>query len=87
MVTVVVYDIPNDRLRLKIANACKDLGLVRVQYSTFVGYLPYSRRSELELRARRILGANPGNVRWFPVCERDLCLAREVSAGGYRPWR
>jgi CRISPR-associated protein Cas2 len=87
MVTLVVYDIPDDRLRERVATACKDLGLRRIQYSAFAGYLPFSRRGELELRVRRILGVEAGNIRLFPLCERDLALAREVSTAGYRPWR
>lgn len=87
MVTLVVYDIPDDRLRLRVADACKDFGLMRIQYSAFVGFLTLARRRELELRVRRILGDEPGNVRLFPLCDKDLALAREVSVGGYRPWR
>ena len=86
VVTLVVYDIPDDRLRNQVADACKDAGLVRIQYSAFAGYLTHARRSELELRMRRILGTAPANIRFFPLCEKDLALAREVSLGGYRPW-
>lgn len=37
MYLIVVYDISNDRIRLKVANKLKYLGLTRVQRSAFVG--------------------------------------------------
>jgi len=30
--TLLIYDIPSDRLRGKVANACLDYGLERIQY-------------------------------------------------------
>lgn len=35
----VFYDIPDDRIRLKVADALKDYGLLRLQKSVFVGQL------------------------------------------------
>ncbi len=35
----LVYDIPEDRLRAKVADYCLDFGLDRVQYSAFAGAL------------------------------------------------
>jgi CRISPR-associated protein Cas2 len=87
MVTLVSYDVPDDRLRLQVSHACMDFGLMRIQYSVFVGFMVLARRRELELRLRRILYNEPANIRIFPLCERDLALAREISVGGYRPWR
>jgi CRISPR-associated protein Cas2 len=86
VVTLVSYDVPDDRLRLRVARTCMDFGLLRIQFSVFVGFMPLACRRELELRLRRVLLDRPGNVRIFPLCERDLALAREISAGGYRPW-
>lgn len=37
MVTVVTYDIPENRLRTRIENHCRDAGLTRVQRSVFRG--------------------------------------------------
>lgn len=34
---LLIYDIENDRVRGKIADACIDYGLDRVQFSAFVG--------------------------------------------------
>ena len=34
---VLIYDIENDRLRTRIADACMDYGLERIQFSAFFG--------------------------------------------------
>ena len=39
----VFYDISNNKLRLRISNLCKQVGLVRVQKSIFCGKLPTKR--------------------------------------------
>jgi len=76
--TYIVYDIPNDRVRYRIANACKDYGLERIQFSAFSGWLNANKREELFLRLRRELGDHPGKILVLPVCERDLKAMKEV---------
>ncbi len=85
MHVLVVYDIPSDRLRTKIADICLDYGLERVQYSVFRGELSTNRQGELMLKVRRKLGKSAGSVLLFPVCERDLRLMREVTNRGGEP--
>jgi len=48
--TLVVYDIASDKLRHRVAEACKDYGLQRIQWSAFLGDLTHNRRTELALR-------------------------------------
>lgn len=69
--TLVIYDIVDDRIRLKIANACFDYGLERIQYSAFYGRLNRNKREELFLRLRRTLGPHHGKLLVQPMCERD----------------
>jgi len=69
---VLIYDIENDRLRTRIADACMDYGLERIQFSAFFGKLNRNRRQELALRLRNELGNESGRVRIIPVCEQDL---------------
>lgn len=78
---MLIYDIPDDRVRHKVSERCKDYGLARVQYSAFAGELDRNRREELMLRLRRTLGKKEGNIRLQPVCARDLALAKEVVVG------
>ena len=69
---VLIYDIENDRLRTRIADACMDYGLDRIQFSAFFGKMNRNRRQELALRLRNELGNESGRVRIIPVCEQDL---------------
>ncbi len=52
--TLVIYDIEDDRARLRVSEACKDFGLERLQYSCFRGKLSQNKREELYERLRRI---------------------------------
>jgi CRISPR-associated protein Cas2 len=76
--TLVVYDIVNDRIRYRVANACKDYGLERIQFSAFSGELTSNRRQELFLRLRRELGEHPGKILVVPICEKDLKARQEI---------
>jgi CRISPR-associated protein Cas2 len=71
MQCILVYDIPDDGKRAKIADACLDYGLDRIQYSAFVGPLLPTHQEELMLKIKRVLGRRPGNVQLFPLCEED----------------
>lgn len=75
---ILIYDIPDDRVRYKVAERCKDYGLSRIQYSAFAGDIDRNRREELMLRLRKTLGKKDGNIRIQPVCSRDLSLAKEI---------
>ncbi|MEM0011366.1 MAG: CRISPR-associated endonuclease Cas2 [Candidatus Bathyarchaeia archaeon] len=77
MQTLVVYDISDDEIRLRVSEACKRFGLARIQRSTFLGYLSSMRRKELAAALRRILGDADGNIQIFVICKADLAL-REV---------
>lgn len=78
MLTLVIYDITNDRVRYKIAEACKDYGLQRIQYSAFIGKQSNNRREELVYRLKHTLGNKIGNIVIFAICERDQKLIREL---------
>ncbi len=75
---LLIYDIPDDRIRHKVSERCKDYGLSRIQYSAFAGELDRNRREELMLRLKKTLGKKEGNIRLQPVCTRDLALVKEV---------
>lgn len=75
---LLIYDIPDDRVRHRISERCKDYGLSRIQYSAFAGELDRNRREELMMRLKKTLGRREGNIRLQPVCARDLSLAKEV---------
>lgn len=68
---LLVYDIPSDKKRSKIADACLDYGLDRIQYSAFSGKLVKTHQEELMFRIQNILGNEAGNVQLYPVCRDD----------------
>lgn len=78
MKCLLVYDIPDDKPRGKIANACLDYGLDRIQYSAFTGQLLPTHQDELMLKIKKILGKKPGNVQLFPVCADDWAKRKEI---------
>ena len=82
MICLLVYDIPNDRLRAKVADICLDYGLERIQYSAFLGELNHNRQGELLQKLRRQVGKREANVQLFPICERDIRLRREIVVMG-----
>ena len=68
---LLVYDISDDRTRTRVADACLDYGLDRIQYSAFLGTLARTHQEELMLKIRRLVRAKGGNVQLYPLCERD----------------
>lgn len=78
LLTFVVYDIEDDRVRGRIANTCKNYGLERVQYSAFSGTLDITRRAELFTRLADTLGKEVGRVLLLSVCEKDAQAKREI---------
>lgn len=52
--TLVIYDVEDDWARTRVAEACKDFGLERIQYSCFRGKLSQNKREELYERLRKI---------------------------------
>ncbi|WHZ15639.1 MAG: hypothetical protein OJF52_002484 [Nitrospira sp.] len=69
---LVVYDIVNDRVRQRISDACLDFGLERFQFSAFSGRLDATRRRELFLRLKELLGSTTGRILIQPISSDDL---------------
>lgn len=66
---LVIYDIPDDRIRTKVADACLDYGLLRVQWSAFVGELNQTYQRELLLKLRTLVGKKAAKIRLLPINE------------------
>lgn len=71
MKCLLIYDIPDDRTRAKIADFCLDYGLDRVQYSAFVGDLSVNHQEELMLKITKRLGKTAGRIELFAICKND----------------
>jgi CRISPR-associated protein Cas2 len=78
MQCLVIYDIPNDAVRTKLGEICLDYGLLRIQYSSFLGELSYSRQNELLAKLKRWLGKREGNIQMYPLCDKDIKLRKVV---------
>ena len=76
---LLIYDIVKDRTRAKIADACLDYGLDRVQFSAFLGQLSRNQQEELMLCIKDLLGNGPGKVELIPISEKDWKNRLEVE--------
>ena len=81
MITLVIYDISDDNIRLKVANICKRFGLSRIQKSAFLGDIPSARRKELVMKLRRSLKGE-GNIQVFVICKPDFSLREVIGSEG-----
>lgn len=79
---LLVYDISDDKTRAKVADACLDYGLDRIQYSAFMGRLNSTHRRELMKKMRRLLGRRPGKIQLFPLCGKDWADRDEIIQEG-----
>ena len=82
MKLLLIYDIEDDRARSKIADACLDYGLDRVQFSAFQGELSRNHQQELMLRISDHLGDANGQVLMLPICAQDWKNRLEIQHAG-----
>lgn len=75
---IVVYDITNDRIRNKIADACLDYGLDRIQLSVFYGDISRTHQNELMHKMRRLLGKEVGKITLIPIASQEWERRQEV---------
>jgi CRISPR-associated protein Cas2 len=87
LLTLLMYDIENDRIRRKVAEDCKDAGLERIQYSVFRGPMTRTRRAELVAKVRSRLGEERGRLLIATMCERDAREIREYGNDMPIDWR
>lgn len=76
---LLIYDIANDRIRGRVANACLDYGLDRIQLSAFYGQLSRTNQEELILRVKSLLGQESGNVQLIPISAADWNKRLEIQ--------
>lgn len=72
MLTWVVYDVSATPKRTKIAKACKEAGLYRVQKSVFLGNLERSQMDSLALQCKELMALEQDSLYMFPMCEDDF---------------
>jgi CRISPR-associated protein Cas2 len=76
---LLIYDISHDGIRAKVADACLDYGLERIQYSAFMGELSWVHQKELLLQIRRRIGKHDANIHLFPLDEKSWTSRRVIE--------
>lgn len=79
---LVSYDITVDRLRLKLANELLAHGLIRVQYSVFIGQIPDRYMNRLET----VLADYPNRKGWSDEDAILLLPLHHYSADNVQRW-
>lgn len=79
MQVLLVYDISDDKARTKVADACLDYGLDRIQFSAFLGQLSRNHQEELMLRVAGIVGKKASKVTLIPICDADWKKRLEIE--------
>lgn len=88
MMTIVIYDISDDKVRMTVAAACLDYGLDRIQFSAFSGNLSRNYQEALMMKIRRRVGRKPASVQLFTICAEDwarrieVLVAEKAGSGG-----
>lgn len=82
MQCLLIYDIPHDGTRQKVADACLDYGLQRVQYSAFVGDLSRTHQRALFGEITKRVRRQEANVQLFPLNEQSWSGRRVLAQRG-----
>ena len=77
----IIYDIVEDRARAKVAKACKQYGLERVQKSAFLGKLKMNRFDELSEKCLDLINEDEDSVYIFPFCQDDFKKIKVLGQG------
>lgn len=77
----IIYDISDDKIRLKVSKACKQYGLERVQKSAFLGRLEANRFDELTEKCRDLIDEKVDSVYLFPFCQDDFKRVQVLGQG------
>lgn len=67
LITLVIYDIEDDKLRSEVAAFLKSKGLKRIQYSAFIGPLTDSYRMDVIAGLRRLVKNFKANIQIYPL--------------------
>ena len=78
---LLIYDIVHDGIRAKVADACLDYGLQRIQYSAFLGELSRTHQRELFVKIERVIGIETANVHLYLLDEKCWAGRRLLEQG------
>lgn len=69
MLTWVIYDITENKVRNRMVKICKAYGLYRVQKSVFLGELNKNDSDSIALEAEGLIDTDVDSVYVFPMCD------------------
>ena len=72
MIVWILYDIEKDKPRNKVAKACLQAGLYRVQKSVFLGTIDENEKDTLHLRIEELINEETDSVYIFPMSKAEL---------------
>ncbi len=67
-----MYDIKNNKARSKVAKACLQMGLNRVQYSVFLGTINTNNADSLQIQIEEFIDKKKDSVYIFPMSKDEL---------------
>ena len=71
MLYLITYDIPDDRLREKVAQTILDHGGKRIQYSALTLQTTPTELTELINKLKKTIGKEEANILIIPLCSKD----------------
>ncbi len=81
MLTWLIYDISSDKARKKVSDACKNMGLYRVQKSVFLGDLNSNRVDEIVELSRELINPKTDSLYVMPMCKDDFSKVQILGQG------
>lgn len=80
MLTLVIYDISNDKDRSRLSELLMNYGLERVQYSGFKGMLNTHDRMILAKEVKRFVKGDRDSIYVIRLCREYASLCKIVSS-------
>jgi CRISPR-associated protein Cas2 len=81
---LLVYDIADDKRRLKIAKACESVA-ERVQFSVFEAYLTSSELQKLVKRTGKVMKKEEDSLRVYLICAACKAKISVYGVGSVTP--
>lgn len=75
----VLYDITDNRIRMRVAEKCKDYGLSRVQKSSFLGRISGNKAEMLALELQELVKGTEHCIFLLPHCKE--CFSGRIILG------
>lgn len=67
LLTLVIYDVTEDDVRLRVARFLRAKGLTRIQKSAFIGSLGVAQRKDVENGVAGLIHGKKANVQIYPL--------------------